>query len=248
MTDRKKPPRQDETFSSLSFDLEKIVLGSLLGDGCCTITKPYTNARYQERHSIKQEEYFLWKISQFSEISSPNHLWYNKSRTKIRYCSRALPELTILSNLTYQKGRKTLSRKWLNSLTPLSLAILWCDDGSLISNTMKGVFCLDNFSFNEQLLFVTYLQKVWGIEAKIYQTNKNYYRTYLNRENLIKFLRLILPYIPVKSMLYKATLLYKDEVLQQRWISEMQNLTSFSLIEIVELIESRKAQLKYFRK
>lgn len=249
MTDRRIPPRRERQFTSLSYDLEKLLLGSLVGDGCCKVQKNYINARYQERHSIKQKEYFLWKIDKYKSLSSENYLWYEKTTEKMRYCSRALPDLTILANIVNEKGsQKKLTRKWLNSLTPLSLAILWCDDGSLISNTSKGVFCLDSFSFEEQKIFVRYLKIVWGIDSKIYQNKKGFYRTYLNRENLQKWCRLILPYIPVKSMLYKTTLLYKDLVLQERWISEMIQYSQFSEDEIREIVEFRKTQLLYFRK
>lgn len=257
MTERRIPPRQMRQFSSLSFTLEKILLGSLLGDGSCQISKGYQNARYQERHSIKQEEYFLWKISCYQEISSSRSVWYSsrssslsfqKKENKIRYQSRADENLTILSTIVHAKGnQKKITRKWLNSLTALSLAILWCDDGSLIANTKQGVFCLDSFSFEEQHLFVRYLRVVWGIETKIYPFGKKY-RPVMNRSNLEKFCRIILPFIPVKSMLYKTTLLYKDVVLQERWISEMVNLSNFSLEVIQTIVSERKQTLKNFRK
>lgn len=249
MTDRILPPRQTRQWTSLSYDLEKILLGSLLGDGCCQVQKKDKNARYQERHSIKQKEYFLWKIDKFAPLSGSRYLWYEQGSLKMRYCSKALEDLTILSGIVNAKGsQKKLTRKWLNSLTPLSLAILWCDDGSLISNTSKGVFCLDCYSLSEQELFVRYLRVVWGIDSKIYPSNKTYYRPYLTRSNLKKLFHLILPYIPVKSMVYKVTLLYKDLELQERWISEMVTLSRFSRVDIVQIVQERKANLIHFRK
>lgn len=44
-------------------------------------------------------------------------------------------QLTEIHNLTHQKNKKKIKRAWLNHLTPLSLAIWWYDDGSLICHT-----------------------------------------------------------------------------------------------------------------
>ena len=60
-----------------------------------------------------------------------------------------------------------------------------------------------------------------GEESLRLQGN-NYYRLWLSTEQLKSFLRIILPYVPCKEMLYKVLLTYKDLQLQERWISEVE--------------------------
>jgi flagellar motor switch protein FliM len=52
---------------------------------------------------------------------------------------------------------------------------------------------------------------------KSYQDKiKQYYRIAIDFENLEKFFKIILPYIPIEDMLYKGILIFKDKELQQR--------------------------------
>lgn len=240
----------------------ELILGSLLGDGCITLNKGYTNARFSFRHSQKQKEYFDWKTSILKEISSEKNIWmqntkdneYCKSNSvKYRFQSLALPELTNIYNLVVKRGKKRINQKWLSFLTPISLATWWMDDGSIISNCRKGVFCTDAFLKKEVILIQKYLKTVWSIDTKIGKTSKSnsqkrrYFRLYIqSSEELKKFLRIIAPYTTIKSMMYKILILYKDNNLQERWISEMVRLTHFGRKEIEEAILQRKSSLKMF--
>jgi len=57
--------------------------------------------------------------------------------------------------------------------------------------------------------------------SQVARTKSCYYRLWFSTEELKKWLRLIMPHIPVPSMLYKVILIYKHSLLQQRWISEV---------------------------
>nr|QUV75596.1 hypothetical protein [Caulerpa lentillifera] len=249
---------------SLSESCKAILLGSLLGDGNLKLYKPYKNARFWIRHSISQQEYWRWKIQQLKEIETErsnqvqNPTGYSQNK-KLLFQSGAKKELTEIYNITYKKNRLQIRRKWLNFLTPLSLSIWWLDDGSIIDNGRRGVFCTDGFSKKEHDILKRYLFVVWKIETRIGALNrtykgqkKKYFRLYINNTSLKKFFRIIMPYTPIHfipSMLYKFCLLYKDTELQQRWISEM--TSGFSHCEenrIRKTIELRKMQLKNFRK
>lgn len=245
-------------YTPLSDRCREIILGSLLGDGSIALNKRYKNARFSFKHSSKYLEYFNWKVSEMSEISSDRSNWLQKNDgyglKKLRYQSRALENLTEIYNLIAKKGKKVVRRKWLNMMSPLSLAVWWCDDGSLISDTRTGVFCTDGFSRSEVVLLDEYLKKVWNIETKLgKQKGRNrsedeYWRLYIRSSGeLQKFLRIILPYIPVEEMLYKVLILYKDSELQQRWISEVSQLTVFDRETIQRVVSQRKVQLKCFR-
>ena len=94
---------------------------------------------------------------------------------------------------------------------------------------VKGAFfCTDSFSKKENQLLQRYLSKVWDIEVtlgtlqRFYNgKSKQYFRLYLNTNELKKFFRIIMNQISIPSMIYKYCILYKDAELQQRWISEM---------------------------
>lgn len=243
----------------LSDRCKELILGSLLGDGSLKLNANYRNARFSFRHSVKQEEYFFWKAGQLKEISSEKSVWRQEADglggKKLRYQSLALPSLTELHKLTSKNNQIVIRRKWLNELTPLSLAVWWLDDGSIIGNGRKGVFCTDPLSLKEQKILARYLNKVWDIRTAIGKirrerngVEKIYYRLWIrSSEELKKFLRIILPFVSVKSMLPKVLILYKDSRLQQRWISEVNEKTGISIDEIIEELSRKKEKWKNFR-
>lgn len=212
-----------------------IILGSILGDGSLKMHKNYKNARFKFRHSIVQKDYFDWKVSMLKEISSENSVIFQKpdgfsTVQKLLYQSKALESLTTIYDRTHSHNKIEIKRSWLNHLTPLSLAIWWLDDGSLISNRRKGVICTDGFSKASVNLLSKYLFVVWNVSTRVASiSGKNrklskqdeYFRLWLSTTELKKFLRIILPYIPTQSCVSKVIIQYKDLELQQRWISEV---------------------------
>ena len=245
--------------SFLSERSKEIILGSLLGDGSLKIHQPYKNARFSFRHSINQKDYFFWKAEELKDISGNSYFWKQKpdgfGGEKLRYQSLVLESLTEIYRLTHKRGRFIIRRKWLNMMTPLSLAVWWLDDGSLIVNSRRGVFCTDSFPYEFQKILARYLYVVWGIKVKIAKTIRKkdgkileYYRLWIRSgEELRKFLRIILPHIKVASMLPKALLLYKNSELQQRWISEVGKATGFSQKVIERCLNEKKSRWKKFR-
>ena len=245
---------------SLSSSCKAIILGSVLGDGSLKLYAQYKNAKFCIRHTEPQREYMYWKAHLLQEISIASSLQiqkpsgYSKNK-KLLYESKVCEELTQIHHLLYSQNRLNIKRSWLNHLTPLSLAIWWLDDGSIIGNGKRGVLCTDPFSKHEHTLLKRYLKVVWHIESQIgtlYRTYKGevkqVYRLYLNNKSLQCFLKLIMRHAPVESMIYKYCLLYKDPKLQERWISEM--LVAFPHWEtkIRDTIQHRQSRLKYFRK
>lgn len=241
--------------SSLSEQCREAILGTLLGDGSLKVNKHYKNARLAFRHSMKQKEYFFWKVDLLQEVCGPRFSWVQQpdgksSSQMLRFQSKALEGLTGLHDLTHEKGAKRVRRRWLNHLTPLSLALWWQDDGSIIANGRKGVLCTDSFSYEEQKLLARYLLKVWGVRVHIGKAsgqNKVWRLWFRSTEELKKFLRIILPHMRVPQMLPKVLLLYKDSDLQQRWISEVANLSRFSFEVINDYLEKKKQKWQQFR-
>jgi hypothetical protein len=243
-----KPPRRLSGVSarvkqfqqiSLSDRCKSIICGTLLGDGCLQLTRGYKNARLSIRHSQSQKEYFQWKVENLQEIAAlksvqvqkPDKNSYGKNK-KLLFQSRTLEALTTLYNITYKHKRLYIRRRWLNQLTPLSLAVWWCDDGSIIgSPRRRGVLCTDGFTEKSVRKLARYLEKVWKVYARVgpirrdrkygNYSKQEYYRLWFSTEETKKFLRIIMPHIPVPSMVYKTILIYKDSLFQQRWISEV---------------------------
>lgn len=246
--------------SSLSDHCREVILGSLLGDGSLKIHSPYKNARFSFRHSEKQKDYFFWKTKQLENISSDSCWWLQEADglggRKFRYQSRAIIPLTELYSLTHKGGRLKIHKKWLNLLTPQSLAIWWLDDGSLIGEgARRGVFCTEAFTYENQKVLTRYLKSKWGIKVKIAKITRiwkgqtlTYHRLRIQSgEELRKLLRIILPHMKVPAMLPKVLLLYKDPNLQQRWISEVSLLTGFSEKIIQQKLIEKKSRWKHFR-
>lgn len=246
---------------SLSDHVRAIILGSLLGDGSLKIHTPYKNARFSFRHSAVQKEYFQWKVLQLEQIASPNGSVFVQKpdgfsiHEKLRFQSRALSSLTELHTLTHQHGKFIIRRRWLNQMTPLSLAIWWCDDGSIVANGRKGVFCTDGFDKDSLKILARYLHVVWKIRVHIGKVgrkrfgkqNEYYHLWIFSTEEFKKFLRLILPYVAVPSMLSKVILLYNDLELQQRWISEVSTLSGFSRETVEQAVREKKSKWKRYR-
>ena len=251
----------DTKYVPLSDRARQVILGTILGDGSLKIQKAYSNANLQIRHSETQKEYLLWKAETLKEIGSDRSIsvqapdGYSKNR-KWRFASRRLPSLTALYTLTHEHNKLRIKRKWLNQMTPLSLAVWWCDDGSLISyGGRKGVFCTDGFDEASVKILAHYLGVVWNIRAIVAPVGRKrdgrqdqYWRIWIrSQEELKKFLRIILPHLPVQEMLYKTILLYKDSQLQERWISEIVQLSRFSRNAVVAEYEKKKARWNSYR-
>lgn len=252
---------RDKKYVPLSDRAKSVILGSILGDGSLKIQNKYSNASLQIRHSEIQKEYLLWKAKELKEIGGDSSIGvqkadgYSKNR-KWRFVSKRLPSLTELHHLTYKNNKLRIRRTWLNQMTALSLAVWWCDDGSLISyGGRKGVFCTDGFDKPSVEILARYLKVVWGIHSIVAPVGRKrdgkqeeYWRIWIRScDELKKFLRIILPHIPVPSMLSKTIILYKDFQFQQRWISEVIHLSGFSSSIVMAEYEKKRAKWNCYR-
>ncbi|OIO98493.1 MAG: recombinase RecA [Anaerolineae bacterium CG2_30_64_16] len=115
----------------------QVVRGALMGDGALSQNRLSGNrgARFRMGHSPKQAAYIDWKASLFSNIRQSRS---TNSKGDIFIDLTPLPELAELREAVYRGGQKHLSSNYLESLTPLSLAIWYMDDGSF-SIRAKGL-------------------------------------------------------------------------------------------------------------
>lgn len=209
-----------------------VVLGSLLGD--LSIGKPprYKNARIQMKHGWAQSAYFHWKVKELiifkgkTSVVQPGK--NSKGSTPLnRIISHVHTDLTKIKLVLSPGNRKILLKSWLHFLGPIGLLCWYLDDGTLTMGR-TGKFCCENFTQLEQSLFVDYFKNYWNIEAhivplKIGVGSKQWigYRLQLNVNELKKFLLIIAPFLPVKEMLYKFCIKYKDVEKQTEWIAAL---------------------------
>lgn len=253
--------REKEQWEKLSDRVRALLIGLALGDGSVKVNKGYKNARMQFRHSINQTEYFMWKrdiLRAEVSVDKTSHAG-NKDTTlqektgdkeygtqKWRYCSQAHEALTYLNRLTYEGSSRVIRRSTLNMMTPLSLAVMWLDNGSLVANGRQGVICTDAYTEEEVKILGQYIKVVWGIETTAYivkeegkpklkKDGAERWRLRIStREDLEKWLKLIMPHVEVKAMIKKIMLRWPDAERQQRWISEIAELTKFTREEVEE--------------
>lgn len=251
--------REKEQWEKLSDRVRALLIGLALGDGSVKVAKGYKNARMQFRHSIKQTDYFMWKrdilrpevsVDKTSHAENKDTILQEKTgegeygTKKWRYCSQAHEALTYLNRLTYEGSSKVIRRSTLNRMTPLSLAVIWLDNGSLVAKGRQGVLCTDAYTEEEVKILGQYIKVVWGIgttayivkekgKPKLKKDGAERWRLRMSTiEDLEKWLKLIMPHIEVKAMIKKIMLRWPDAERQQRWISEIVRLTKFTREEV----------------
>ena len=69
----------------------------------------------------------------------------------------------LCKHLYSNTGRKKISLKYLNELSPLGLAVWWMDDGSLCNSKGNrwGKLCTECFNYEEHILLQTYHLQVF---------------------------------------------------------------------------------------
>ena len=210
-------------FYSLSQDESSVILGGLLGD-----------SSYHKRdniivfsHSIKQKEYIEWKHEKLSNICNSvkqrvigKSIVTGEDLINVSFTTKKISDLksdykSIRDLIFDSNGIKHVDRKWLNMLTPLSLAVWWMDDGCLSVHKEKdgrisryGKLCTYSFSLSEQYIMKDYFSKVWNIEVKITPEKSKFFLRF-TVPNLKKLFSIIYPYvIEIPSMIYKIDMRY----------------------------------------
>ena len=107
----------------------QFIMGSLLGDGCLSpVNRAAQGVRFRMGHAAGQVPYLDWKAALLGNIPQT-------TRTSAKGAkfldTTILPELYSLYREVYQPGGKHFSRKYLDSLTALGLALWVMDDGNL---------------------------------------------------------------------------------------------------------------------
>jgi hypothetical protein len=190
----------------INIETKQLLIGSILGDGKLQIQKNGLNANFSEIHSKKQKEYILWK-KEFLECFQPKIKEYkildkrtNKEYPSVVLWTKVHPLLTEYFRLFYPQNKKTISKKAIESIGPLALAVWYCDDGSFGYTNQNGKIAT-YVSYEKNMVFVKFLKEKFNINCTVNRDGKNHH-IYFSKKEILKFLELIKDHVP-ECMNYK---------------------------------------------
>jgi recombination protein RecA len=198
----------------LNKEQKGLLIALLLGDG--TIS---SNFVFKLSHSEEQREFLEWKVKLAKEMGFKlngikeyvSKCGYNIGKNVLYSQFSINPTIKALRRTVYIP-KKTITRKLLNWLNPLGIAIWYMDDGcinvntskqrSSIQHTIKIATCVNLEVAN---IIIDYFKEVWNIKFRTFNKGKNTYSiASSSEEDCYKFVSLIKPYIiQVPSLLYK---------------------------------------------
>lgn len=201
-------------FIRLSKEQKSLLVALLIGDG--TISSNYV---FKLSHSTLQREYLEWKVGLLNKYGIKNNgvkeyiskCGYNTGKSVLYSQMSLIPTVKALRRSVYTP-KKTITRKLLEWLNPLGLAIWYMDDGcinvntskqrSSIQHTIKIATCVDDSTIKT---IINYFDEVWGIHFRPFKEGRNTYSIASSSElDCEKFIKIVKPYIEqVPSFLYK---------------------------------------------
>lgn len=211
----------------LSKEQKSLLIGLLLGDG--TISSNYV---FKLSHSEAQREYLEWKVGLLDAHGIKNNgikeyissCGYNTGK-KVLYSQMSLnPTIKALRRTVYTP-KKHITRKLLNWLTPLGLAIWYMDDGcinvntskqrSSIQHTIKIATCVD---LDTAQVIIDYFKEVWNVQFRPFKEGAGTYSVASSTESdCAAFIQIIRPYVEqVPSLLYKI----RDNFTKEEFIAQ----------------------------
>jgi len=205
----------------ITAEQDQILVGGLLGD--MHVEFRGLNSRFKFRHGINQQEYVMWKYEKLKNlIPKPPQINLEKNRGKdkegqtyqVVWCnSYTNSAFNSYRDIWYNvDGVKEMPKDIEKYLTPLSLFVMFYDDGSAVRTSKGFRLALNSFSKEDLELFCKALYNKFGIKAELrgkYKDSKGKDRwiLYLKAAEGTKFYNLISPIIKdanLKTMLYKT--------------------------------------------
>lgn len=203
---------------SNKLEFKGAVIGTLLGDSSI-VKYPKCNVHHlQITHCMEQVEYMLEKKKILEHLTEVR-LYQDQPNGKdgkyrcCRLVTRSHPFYDSLRDHFYYRGRKTVDEHVLKCITPLGLALLYMDDGTLSPQGNFGVpmIATNNFNKVENEIIARMLQKRFGLQWRLNSTTSNYKGVKKNIFNLRlrlsdrdKFFDLIKEFVP-ECMKYKIS-------------------------------------------
>lgn len=193
-----KIPKVEIDDYKLNEDQYQIFIGGMLGDSSMA-KRPTENARLTFSHSLKQEEYALWKYNKIKEFCCEPKYYaeYDKrnGKTWTGVCIRTHQNkyFTPFYNRFYYekdgKNIKYIDKELLASLNELGLAIWFQDDG--YRNGSGYYFATNCYSPNDLKIIQDFFLYKYNIETHIHSKHL----IYIPSKEASKLTSLIEPYI-----------------------------------------------------
>ena len=221
----------------LSKEQKSLLIGMLIGDG--TISNNFV---FKLSHSELQREYLEWKVDLLNKYGFKNNgikeytskCGYNIGKNVLYSQISINPTIKALRRTIYTP-KKTITRKLLNWLNPLGLAIWYMDDGCININTSKQRSSIQHTiriaaceKEETAKIIVDYFREVWDIKFRLFKEGKNTFSIASSTEqDCYKFIKIIKPYVEqVPSLLYKIRNNFtKNEfIAQQKADSEVRDI------------------------
>jgi hypothetical protein len=243
-----------EKFPDLTSRQKEIILGSLLGDG--SLRKAPLNSSFCKKQCVKYKEYVEWHIKELFPFSKKIDTLYstdkpiaNKTgiaeRKKVpRYLSAYAvrtcqhPIFTEIRRKWYPKGKKIVPRDI--ELTPLSVAVWFCDDGNNNWKNREARIFTQSFTKKEANFLRMLFVKQFGIKPKIHiivsnKTGKKQPYLKFNSDAYDALIHLVKPYVVWNCMQHKIR--WRKAVHQREYSSK---LTENDILRIYELSKTDK--------
>lgn len=181
----------------LTDEQKEIILGTSLGDGYIA-----PNGTLHIAHCAEQYPYLYWLHHKLKPLVSGG-ISNCKKTNSFNFSTKSLDLLKQLRKELYPKGKKVVSKRVLNLLSPLALAVWFMDDGS--RNGSNNFLHTEGFTHSDRKLITQYLKEKWGIKASIRKEikhGKTYYLHFFDAENSFKLAQIV-KYHVLPSMLCK---------------------------------------------
>ena len=203
-------------------DQYALLYGTMLGDGYAH--KNEDSIRIE--HSYSQINYIKWKHSVLSGLLSRTYDHRRERNSKSSLVQKPFRSTSLTLSYPYlckeirqlcysSEGRKTVTKEWLDKLTPLSIAVLIADDGCIYwSNTGRKCglnLFMYSFTQEENEMLAARIKELTGIEFHLNNgyryDGKKITKVYeaglmcaYKKEDIIKAAKLILQYIPLDCL------------------------------------------------
>lgn len=197
----KRAIKNSNTEYILNEDVVSFLRGSVLGDGRVDVLRS-GSFRYNFTQSSKHYEYFDVVKSILGELYCCDKVGKSGYGGKdvLTVTSRVCDSFKDIFSSLFTDGKKRITREYLDSLTPLSIATWYMDDGSLNHSYGKEKsisLSTHAYSKEENEIIIEYFKDVYGIQFKLYYDKRcgRYSIGASCKEDRHKFLELVSPYV-----------------------------------------------------
>lgn len=196
-----------ETMKLSSGELKSAIIGMVMGDACLTLRHKNGNAYLQMSHSENQYDYLIWKKEIVDQIAHCTicvnpQTKDNRIFTFYHLKSKRHPTFTKLYRRFYHQNHKCVDEYLVKKISPLALAIMWMDDGTIEHDrTYTNLYlCTQSFDFANQFLLKKSLKLKYDLDWNLNKAGKTksgnmQYRLRLANNHKSKFMDIVRPFV-----------------------------------------------------